>query len=86
MPGRLACFGFSGILRGFLPGFVPLAPVGLFDADWSAAAAGDGRPPPAGYRPSHLGSVAHFGGFTHAAFTCLALLALSVALREEIND
>lgn len=59
MHGNIVCFGFSaGALWRFLPGIVTVAPVGLFHR----SAAGDGGPPPAGYGPFHLGSLAHFSG------------------------
>lgn len=70
----VSCVDFTGVLRGFVPGTVRLAPVGLLHA------AGHGRLPPAGCGPCRLGSVAHFGGFRLAVFTCLASLV------REINE
>ncbi|KAF3833973.1 hypothetical protein F7725_025177 [Dissostichus mawsoni] len=73
MPGHIVCFGFSaGALWRFLLGIVTLAPVGLFHR----SATGDGSPPPAGYGPFHLGSLAHFSGSNHAVFTCRTSLLL----------
>lgn len=94
MRGRVCRLGFGRTRWRFLGGIRPLASVGLFDAHRSVAAAVDGCPPPAVRGPSHLGSVAHIGGFDHAIFYFIFLFfvpathrwphcAHSVALHKE---